>query len=89
VLSKSCRDTDQFKEVGFTPIPAKFVKPPIIENSTVAYECKVVNEIDAGDHTLYIGKVVAIHGSPEKPSHLYSIHYRKLISIDFEGNIKL
>lgn len=85
---KSGRDTDKFKEAEFTPIPAKFVKPPIIKDSTVAYECKVVNKVETGDHTLYIGKIVAIHGTPEKASHLYSIHYKKLISIDFKGNIK-
>lgn len=86
---KSGRDTNKFKEAGFTPIPAKIVKPPLIEGSTVAYECKVVNRIETGDHTLYVGKVVTIHGSPDKPKHLYSIHYKKLMSLDSEGNIHM
>jgi flavin reductase (DIM6/NTAB) family NADH-FMN oxidoreductase RutF len=59
------------------------VKPPLIDGSTVAYECKVVNKLETGDHTLYIGKVVAIHGTPEKPTHLYSIHYKNLINLAF------
>ena len=80
---KSGRDIDKFKETGFKKIPAKIVKPPIIDGSTVAYECKVENKVETGDHTLYIGKVVAIHGSPEKPNHLYSIHYRSLIDLAF------
>jgi flavin reductase (DIM6/NTAB) family NADH-FMN oxidoreductase RutF len=65
------------------PSTSKFVKPPIIEGSTVAYECKVVDKIETGDHTVYVGKIVAIHGTTEKPSHLYSIHYEKLINLAF------
>jgi flavin reductase (DIM6/NTAB) family NADH-FMN oxidoreductase RutF len=81
---KSGRDIDKFKETGFKKIPAKMVKPPIIDGSTVAYECKVENIVETGDHTQYIGKVLAIHGSPEKPKHLYSVHYRRLIDLAFK-----
>jgi flavin reductase (DIM6/NTAB) family NADH-FMN oxidoreductase RutF len=82
--TKSGRDIDKFKESKFRPIPAKIVKPPLIDGSTVAYECQVINSIETGDHVLYIGEIVAIHGSPDKPNHLYSIHYRKLISLSFD-----
>ena len=81
----SGREADKFKEAGFRQVPSKMVKPPIIEGSTVAYECKVVDQIETGDHTLYIGKVVAIHGTPEKKKHLFTIHYRKVISLDKDG----
>ena len=80
---KSGRDVDKFKETGFKIIPSKIVKPPIIEGSTVEYECKVINKIETGDHTVYVGEIVAIHGTPKKPSHLYSIHYEKLIDLSF------
>ena len=82
---ESGRDIDKFEETGFKPIPAKIVKPPLIEGSTVAYECKVVDKLETGDHTLYTGKVVAVHGTPENPRQLYSIHYRSLISLAFKG----
>ena len=80
---KSGRDIDKFKVTDFIAIPSKIVKPPIIDGSTVAYECKVVDKLEAGDHTIYVGKIVAIHGTPEKPSHLYSIHYERLIDLAF------
>jgi flavin reductase (DIM6/NTAB) family NADH-FMN oxidoreductase RutF len=86
---KSGRDTDKFFEAGFTPIPSKMVKPPTIKESTVAYECKVVNLLDVGDHTLFIGKVMATRGSQENSLHLYSVHYKKLIGLDFKGNLKM
>jgi len=84
---KSGKDIDKFKETGFKAIPSKIVKPPIIEGSTVAYECKVVDKLDVGDHTIYVGRIVAINGTPEKPSHLYSIHYEKLIDLAYNDKI--
>lgn len=85
----SGRKTDKSKETGFTMTPAKTVKPPLIEGATVAYECRVVDTFDVGDHTLYIGKIVAMHGTPEKPRHLYTIHYKKLLGIDHHGNLEM
>jgi flavin reductase (DIM6/NTAB) family NADH-FMN oxidoreductase RutF len=78
--------TDKFSKASFQQVRATVVAPPIIEGSTVAYECKVINSVVTGDHTLFIGEVVAIHGSPEKARHLYSVHYRRLVSIDCKGH---
>jgi flavin reductase (DIM6/NTAB) family NADH-FMN oxidoreductase RutF len=78
----SGRDGDKFAMAGFTPVPAKLVRPPLVEGSTVSFECKVVNRIESGDHVLYIGDVLEVHGTPESPLHLYSIHYNKLVAID-------
>jgi flavin reductase (DIM6/NTAB) family NADH-FMN oxidoreductase RutF len=83
--TKTGRKVDKFAEAKLTAMPSKVVKPPIINGSTVAYECKVVNQMECGDHTLYNGEVVAIHGDPDRARHLYSIHYRKPISLDFKG----
>ncbi len=87
--TKSGKNVDKFQETDFKPVHSQSVKPPIIDGVTVAYECKVVNQIETGDHTIYIGNVVAIQGNPEKVNQLYSIHYTKLISIGSEGDIKL
>jgi len=76
---------DKFAAAGFKTIPATNLKPPIIEGVTAAYECKVVGELVCGDHTLFNGEIVAIHGDPQKPKHIYSVHYRKLVSIDWQG----
>ena len=65
------------------------VKPPIIKGVTVAYECRVADHIETGDHTVFIAEVVAKHGDPDRAKHLYSIHYRRLLSIDCKGNLTL
>lgn len=82
---KSGRGVDKFATVNLTTIPSKFVKPPLIDGSTVAYECKVANQMECGDHTLYNGDVVAVHGDRDRAKHLCSIHYRKLVSLDYRG----
>jgi flavin reductase (DIM6/NTAB) family NADH-FMN oxidoreductase RutF len=87
--TKSGKDVDKFKETGFKAVQSKAVKPPTIDDVTVAYECKVVDHKETGDHTVYIAEVMAIRGNPAKTNHLYSIHYTKLISIGSKGDIRL
>ena len=87
--TKSGRDVDKFKETGFVPMHSSEVKPPIIKGVTVAYECRVTDHVVTGDHTVFIADVVAKYGDHDRAKHLYSIHYRKLLSIDCKGNVKL
>lgn len=56
---KSGRDFDKFKETGLTAIPAQVVKAPLIEECWGHIECKVVKEVDAGIHTMFIAEIVA------------------------------
>ncbi len=54
----SGRNVDKFAATGLTPIPAKHVKPALIAECIAHLECKVVNEITTGDHTIFVGQVV-------------------------------
>ncbi|MHC1600893.1 MAG: flavin reductase family protein [Candidatus Nezhaarchaeales archaeon] len=56
---KSGRDADKIKECGFTLEPSLKVKPPSIKECIAHLECKVVNKLEVGDHTAFIGEVVA------------------------------
>jgi flavin reductase (DIM6/NTAB) family NADH-FMN oxidoreductase RutF len=56
---KSGRDTDKWRETGFIPVPAQKVRPPLIEECYGHIECEVVNMATCGDHTLFVGEVVA------------------------------
>lgn len=85
--TKSGRKATKIAEAGFTTIPSKVVRPPVIDGSTLAYECKVIWQMECGDHTLYNAEAMAIHGDPQKAKHLFSIHYTKLVSIDQQGNV--
>ena len=85
--TQSGRKVDKFAEGGLKAVPGRVVRAPLIDGSTVALECRVVDEMRTGDHYLFLAEVVASHGSPEKARHLYSIHYRKLVAIDPKGGV--
>jgi len=54
-------ECDKFKETRFTATPAKKVRSPIIKECVAHLECKLVRTIPAGDHTLFVGEVVAAY----------------------------
>ena len=86
--TKSGRNHDKFKESGLRAVPATKVSPPLIEGAMLALECKVVSEHETGDHTIYVGEIVAMHKTPGVEKHLYTISYTSLLSIDSEGNVE-
>lgn len=59
--TRSGREADKFKEAGLTARPAKRVRPPIIEECIAHLECAVVHRLTTGDHTLFVGEVVAAY----------------------------
>jgi len=77
----SGREVDKFKETGLVAVPAKKVRPPLIEGCVANFECKVVGEIETGDHTIFVGEVVAAHVSEEKKRRLYNLGNYKLAGI--------
>jgi flavin reductase (DIM6/NTAB) family NADH-FMN oxidoreductase RutF len=83
--TKSGRDVDKFEAAGFTPVPSKEVRPPLIAGSTAAFECRVTNKVEAGDYIIYIAEILAQHATPGKEHHVYTVHYRKMLSLGSDG----
>ena len=57
----SGREVDKFELAKLTAVPASRVKAPLIDESPMSIECKVVQVVDAGDHVWFIGEVLATH----------------------------
>jgi len=57
----SGRKCNKFKEAPLTPIPAKKVRSPIIKECVAHLECKLVQQIPTGDHTLFVGEVLTAY----------------------------
>ncbi|NOZ57430.1 MAG: flavin reductase family protein [Calditrichaeota bacterium] len=55
---------DKFAEVGLTPLPGRATPAPRIEECLANLECEVVDKVTTGDHTLFIGRVVAAEADP-------------------------
>ncbi len=60
---RSGRKYDKFKEMGFTPSPAKMVRAPIIKECVAHLECKVHRRITAGDHSLFVGEILTAYAN--------------------------
>jgi flavin reductase (DIM6/NTAB) family NADH-FMN oxidoreductase RutF len=78
--SNSFRDVDKIsalKELGFKFYKAKKIDAIMVEGCANA-ECKVVNSIDAGDHTIFVGEVIESSGNEKEPMLYSSGKYWKL-----------
>lgn len=57
----SGRDEDKFEKMNLTPMLAQFVKAPLIKESPVNIECKIVEKKELGTHHMFMAEVVAVH----------------------------
>ena len=58
---KSGRDVDKFEKMHLTPEKADKVKAPMIQESPVNIECKVVKKEELGSHHMFLAEVVSVH----------------------------
>jgi flavin reductase (DIM6/NTAB) family NADH-FMN oxidoreductase RutF len=73
--TKSGRNVDKFAETKIQYTNSKYLKTPILTDATFNFECKVINEVETGDHVLFIGEVVAAWRNEEKKVMLNMGHY--------------
>jgi len=66
----SGRDVDKATESGFRTTPAAAVEVPLVEGAVANLECKVVSSHETGDHTIFVGEVVAAHVEDDAPGRL-------------------
>lgn len=58
---KSGRDVDKWKEMHLTREKADIVGAPLIRESPVNIECRVVDSYNLGSHLMFQARVVAVH----------------------------
>ena len=57
----------------------RIISAPLLKECRAAYECKLVNQLSTGDHTLFIGEIVAAEIHEEvNPLILFNREYRKM-----------
>jgi len=70
----SGRLIDKFQETKLTKKEAQTIDCPIIKQSLAYLECSIISELDSGDHTIFIGKVLK---SEEKKKSKRLFHVEK------------
>lgn len=60
---RSGADVDKFRETGLTPQPAEMVKCPMIGESPLNLECKVIEIRQYPTHDMFVAQIVKVHVS--------------------------
>ncbi|MDY3919281.1 MAG: flavin reductase family protein [Candidatus Limivivens sp.] len=58
---RSGRDTDKFREMHLTPVPASEISAPMIQESPVNLECTVEKVEELGSHHMFLARIRAVH----------------------------
>ncbi len=70
--SKSGRDTDKFAEFDCKTEPAKAIDSVLLTYAVANFECTLESQMHAGDHIIFVGKVVSSHVNTEPKKRLYT-----------------
>jgi flavin reductase (DIM6/NTAB) family NADH-FMN oxidoreductase RutF len=61
---------DKFERSGLEAVAAHVIKPPLLVGCPINLECQLAGELEAGDHTIFLGHVVAAHVDESVETHL-------------------
>jgi len=76
---RSGKSRDKFKETKLTPMPAKKVKSPIINECVAHLECKLHSQHKTGDHIILVGQIIQAYANKEAFTETYNLRKAKLI----------
>lgn len=68
---KNVNKIEVLKELGFRFFRAKKIKALMVEGAALNVECKLINTIELGDHTLFVGEAVEVHQVTAKEPLVY------------------
>jgi flavin reductase (DIM6/NTAB) family NADH-FMN oxidoreductase RutF len=58
-------DVDEFKEAGLTPAASDMVKPPRVAESSIHFECRLIQIMEFGTspriHNFVVGEIIVVH----------------------------
>ena len=71
--SRSGRDVDKFAEFECTTEPAKKIDSVLLSDAVANFECELEWEKEAGDHIVFVGKVVSSCMNTVAKKRLYTV----------------
>lgn len=54
------KDTDKFTKLGLTPVKSEIVDAPYVNEFPFVIECKLVNTLPLGLHTMFVGEIMDV-----------------------------
>ncbi len=71
--SHSGRNTDKFAEFDCATEPAKEIDSVLLSDAAANFECELESDTVAGDHIIFVGRVVCSHVNTQAKKRLYTI----------------
>ncbi len=71
--SHSGRDMDKFKAFKCKTEPAKKINSLLLTDAVANFECRLIRRTAAGDHIIFLGRVVRSHKNTKRKKRLYTI----------------
>jgi len=56
----SGKNVDKFSHTGLTPVRAELIEAPYVKEFPLVIECKVIQALDLGSHTQFIGQIMDV-----------------------------
>jgi len=72
----SGRDVDKLQELQTPTQRAKYLDNVLLAEATANFECEVVGKIRTGDHTIFVGRIIAAHRHDPPIPRLHSVQRR-------------
>ncbi|MGD0785985.1 MAG: flavin reductase family protein [Sedimentisphaerales bacterium] len=72
-------DCDKFAVTGCKISSAEKIDAVIIDDAVANFECVLESEFTAGDHIIFVGRVVASHVNTEPKGRLYSVATNRVL----------
>ena len=82
----SGRNNNKFLDTGLTPIKGTHVDAPYIDEFPINLECKLIETIDLGFHTQFIGEIVDVKVNEELLNEKEMPNIEKMRPISFLGS---
>ncbi len=71
--SRTGRDIDKLSEFDCKTEPAKAIDSLLLADAVANFECTLESETEAGDHIIFVGRVVSSHTNTEPKKRLYTV----------------
>ena len=71
--SKSGRDVDKLAEFDCKTEPAKQIDSVLFADAVANFECTLESETEAGDHIVFVGRIICSHVNTEPKKRLYTV----------------
>ncbi|MHC4444649.1 MAG: flavin reductase family protein [Planctomycetota bacterium] len=71
--TRSGRDVDKFAAAGTVLVPACKIDSVLMADAVANFECKLVSELETGDHFVFVGEVICAHLNEKSLNRLYTV----------------